>query len=107
MIHTQIVNFNTPSKIISLHYTKLWYNAFPKRIWLFSDKGESWKLGSWESCKVGTSQSPIDFNTSKMKKATYEDFTFVGYDRVTKKDNFVNNAHTVQMESTYQPQVRK
>ena len=42
-----------------------------------------------------------------MKKATYEDFTFVGYDRVTKKDNFVNNAHTVQMESTYQPQVRK
>ena len=71
----------------------------------FSDKGESWE--SWPVCKVGKAQSPIDFNTSKMKKATYEDFTFVGYNRVTKKDNFVNNAHTVQMESTYQPQVRK
>ena len=69
----------------------------------FSDRGESWP----GQCKDGKAQSPIDFNTSQMKKATYEDFTFVGYDRVTKKDNFVNNAHTVQMESTYQPQVRK
>ena len=69
----------------------------------FSDRGESWT----GQCKTGEAQSPIDFNTSQMKKATYEDFTFVGYDRVTKKDNFVNNAHTVQMESTYQPQVRK
>ena len=69
----------------------------------FSDRGESWG----NLCKTGESQSPIDFDTSKVKKATYEDFTFVGYDRVTKKDNFVNNAHTVQMESTYQPQVRK
>jgi len=69
--------------------------------WNHDDKGESWE----GLCKVGKTQSPIDFNTSKMKKATYEDFTFVGYDRDTKKDNFVNNAHTVQMESTYQPQV--
>ena len=104
MMHTKIVNFNTPSKMISLHYTKLRYNAFPKRIrQFFSDRGESWP----GLCETGKTQSPIDFDTSKMKKATYEDFTFVGYDRVTKKDNFVNNAHTVQMESTYQPQVRK
>jgi len=69
--------------------------------WNHDDRGESWP----GQCKTGEAQSPIDFNTSQMKKTTYEDFTFVGYDRVTKKDNFVNNAHTVQMESTYQPQV--
>jgi len=69
--------------------------------WDHSDQGLSWE----GLCKVGKTQSPIDINTSEAKKATYEDFTFVGYDRNSKKDTFVNDGHSVKMESTYQPQV--
>jgi len=64
------------------------------------------QITGWDGpCQGGKSQSPINFNTSKMKKATFEDFKFVGYDRNTKNDTLVNDGHSVKMESTYQPQV--
>lgn len=64
------------------------------------------QIAGWDGpCQVGKSQSPINFNTSKMKKATFEDFKFVGYDRNLKNDTLINDGHSVKMESTYQPQV--
>jgi len=64
------------------------------------------QITGWDGpCQDDKSQSPINFNTSKMKKATFEDFKFVGYDRNLKNDTLVNDGHSVKMESTYQPQV--
>jgi len=69
--------------------------------WNHADQITEWN----GQCQGEKSQSPINFNTSKMKKATFEDFKFVGYDRNLKNDTLVNDGHSVKMESTYQPQV--
>lgn len=66
------------------------------------------KLGvDWSGlCQAGKSQSPIDFNTAKTKKATYEDLDFIGYDRAGKNDTLVNDEHCVMMHSSNQPLVQ-